>query len=183
MFDKGEGLNSEVKFAVSATYDKFSQRWDLLMDKLEWVDAWAQLLGSFSVEEINAAADYCVAEFHRPPVPVEMRILAERVRLGKPLSDPIVSKVERIAYLILFSDEFRNADVSNSELSDACLIAAAIAHRKAYAELDTKIDSSFLVGELGGRARMFSEEAENWERDAAEGKGYWLDAFATKRTV
>ncbi|KGS21609.1 hypothetical protein [Burkholderia pseudomallei] len=183
MFDKGEGLNSEVKFAVAATYDKFSQRWDLLVDKLKWVDMWAQLLGNFSVEEINTAADYCVAEFRRPPVPVEMRILAERVRSGKPLSDPIVSKLERMAYLILFSDEFRNMEISYSELSDACLIVAAIAHRKAYGELDTKVDPSFLTSELSSRAQMFAEEAENWERDATEGKGYWVEAFNPKRAI
>lgn len=183
MFDKGEGLNSEVKFAVAATYDKFSQRWDLIPDKLKWVDVWAPLLSSFSVQEINVAADYCMAEFRRPPVPVELRILAERVRSGKPLSDPIVSKLERMAYLILFSDEFRGMDVSYSELSDACLIAGAIAHRKAYAELDMQMEPSFLINEVSGRAKMFAEEAENWQRDAAEGKGYWIEAFKPKTNI
>jgi hypothetical protein len=183
MFDKGEGLASDVKFAVAATYDKFSQRWEMLVDKLKWVDLWSQLLSSFSVAEINTAADYCVTEFRRPPVPVEFRVLAARVRSGEKLSDPIVSKIERMAYLILFSDEFKDMDVSYSELSDACLITAAIAHRKAYAEIDMTVDPSFLISELSSRARMFAEEAENWQRDSEKGKGFWIEAFEPKSGI
>lgn len=183
MFDKGEGLDSDIKFAVAAAYDKFSQRWGLLVDRLKWVDMWAQLLGNFTVAEINAAAEYCVAEFRRPPVPVEMRELAQRVREGKPLSDPIVSQLERAAYLILFSDEVRRMKLSYADLSDACLIAAAIAQRMAYAELDTTIEPWYMVSELSGRARMFAEEAENWQRDAAEGKGYWVEVFDPKGSM
>ena len=71
MFGEGEGLKSPVKFAVAAAYDKFAGRWEMAGDKLRWVDVWPPLLERFSVQEINAAADYCAKEFRRPPVPVE----------------------------------------------------------------------------------------------------------------
>ncbi|MBJ9622326.1 hypothetical protein [Burkholderia multivorans] len=181
MFEKGEGLNSELKFAVAATYDKFAKQWEMPVSKLQWVDLWAPLLERFTVAEINAAADHCVKEFHRPPVPVELIELATRVRAAKPLSDPIVSKLERMAYLILASEEFNDPNVSDSEIADACLIAAAIAQRKTYAALLPDVSSDYLIQELSGRAQMFATEAANWQRDAAEGKGYWADTFARER--
>ncbi|WP_031364594.1 hypothetical protein [Caballeronia sordidicola] len=177
MLGDGEGLESEIKFAVGATFEKFARKWDLPMEKLRWVDIWAPLLSRFTVTEINAAADYCVKEFRRPPVPVELIELATRVRLEKPLSEPIVSKIERMAFLILSSQEFATVDVSNSEIADACLIAAAIAQLKAYQETLPDIDPDYLLTELSGRARMFATEAANWKRDAHDGKGYWVDAF------
>jgi hypothetical protein len=177
MFGDGEGLKSEIKFAAGATYEKFASKWDMPVEKLRWVDIWAPFLTRFSVVEINAAADHCVKEFRRPPVPVELIELATRVRLGKPLSEPIVSKIERMAFLILASQEFNAVDVSNSEIADACLIAAAIAQLKAYQETLPDVDPDYLLTELGGRARMFAAEAANWKQDAHEGTGYWVDAF------
>ena len=96
MFGDGEGLHTEVKFAVAATYDKFAAKWGVTGDKLRWVDDWASFLSRFSVAEINSVADYCVIEFRRPPVPVEYIELCTRVRNGKQLSEPMVSKLERM---------------------------------------------------------------------------------------
>jgi hypothetical protein len=179
MFEDGEGLRSPVKFAVAATYDKFAAKWsDLSREKLAWVNLWAPLLDRFTVQEINAVADYCVREFRRPPVPVEFMELASRCRAGKPLSEPIVSKLERMAYLILASEEFATSDISLSEISDACLMAAAIAHLKSYDQLlGPRISEEFKLQELSGRATMFGQEAANWRQDALEGKGYWKDVF------
>lgn len=181
MFGDGEGLRSHVKFAVAATYDKFVKKWGLPSEKLFWVDIWAPLLDRFTVQEINAVADYCVREFRRPPVPVEFMELASRQRAGRPLSDPIVSKLERMAYLILTSEEFATSDVTLSEVSDACLIAAAIAHSKSYDGLSSQISAEFKLSEFTGRARMFAEEAAHWKQDADEGKGYWKDVFGAAR--
>jgi hypothetical protein len=177
MFGDGEGLQSGVKFAVAATYEKFAKKWGLSIEKLLWVDIWSPLLERFTVSEINAAADYCVNEFRRPPVPVEFIELASRHRASRPLSDPIVSKLERMAYLILASEEFTTSDVSLSEISDACLIAAAVTHLKSYDRLLMDTNPEFLLAELGGRARMFGTHAVDWKKDAEAGRGYWREVF------
>ncbi|UBQ43410.1 hypothetical protein [Comamonas thiooxydans] len=177
MIGDGKGLNSPGKFAVAATYDKFSQKWGLAVEKLIWVDIWASLLERLTVEEINSIADYCVVEFHRPPVPVEFLELASRLRAGRPLSEPIVSKLERMAYLILTSEEFAASEVTLSEISDACLIAASVAYSKAYAEAMPDIDPEYMQLEFSGRANMFLAEARNWRKDATAKKGYWRDVF------
>lgn len=177
MFSEGEGLNSPVKFAVAAAYDKFAARWEMVGDKLHWVDVWAPLLERFSVQEINAAVDYCAKEFRRPPVPVELIELATRVRTGRPLSEPIVSLAERMAYLILTSDEFAASNATLSDIRDACMIAASVAYLKEYDAVRLDTSEEFRLVEFGGRARMFMREAIDWHKDAREGKGYWKDAF------
>lgn len=178
MFGNGEGLQSQVTFAVAATYDKFAKKWGLSNEKLSWVDTWATMLERFSVQEINSVADYCVEALHRPPGLGKFIILASRYRAGKPLSEPIVSKVERMAYLILTSETFTTSDMSLSEISDACLIAAAIAHLKSYKDLHfSHNDAEFIVTELGERARTFAEEAANWKKDSEKGKSYWRAIF------
>ncbi|MCA7923054.1 hypothetical protein LGN13_25690 [Burkholderia multivorans] len=180
MFDDKDALEQQVKFAVGAAYEKFAKQWDMVLDKLEWVKVWTPFLSKFTVSEINTASDYWAKEFQRPPVPVELIELARRVRSGSPLSAPIVSKIERMAYLILHSDEFSGVDVTLSEVSDACLIAAAIAQRKAYDDLNMNMPNDYLLDELSGRARMFSEEAALWRHAATDGKGYWADTFRPK---
>src|SRR5690606_36848310 len=135
MLIDGEGLESGVKFSVAATYEKFNSKWDIPIDKLRWVDLWSSILEPLSVEEINTVADHCVKEFRRPPVPIEFIKLAKRIRTGQPLTDPLVSKVERIAHLILNSTAITEENFTQSELSDAFLIAGAIAHSKSYAEV------------------------------------------------
>ena len=177
MFGQGEGLNSPAKFAVAAAYDKFAARWEMVGDKLHWVDVWAPLLERFSVQEINAAADYCAAEFRRPPVPVEFIELATRVRSGRPLSDPIVSLAERMAYLILTSDEFAASGAMLSDIRDACMIAASIAYLKQFDEVRLDTSEEFRIDEFSGRARVFIKDAIDWHKDAREGKGYWKDFF------
>lgn len=177
MFGDGEGLQSNVKFAVAATYDKFTAQWKLPAQKLRWVDIWSSLLSRFSVEEINSVANYCVREFRRPPIPVEFIELCHRIRDGRPLSEPIVSKIERMAYLILSNADFKTGEVSNSEISDACLIAASIASLNAYAEMAPNVPKEGIGTELTCRTKMFFEEALRWQIDSKEGKGYWADTF------
>jgi hypothetical protein len=177
MFDDRDGLNSGVQFAVAAAYDKFSKQWELLPDKLFWINIWSKTLKKFTVQEINAAADHCVKEFLRPPVPFEFVELATRFREGKSMSDPIVSKLERMAYLILSNEEFADCGITHSDISDACLIAAAISNLNAYAEISVDMDKKYIHDEHSGRARMFSNEAANWKKLAQDGKGYWVGSF------
>lgn len=175
MFGDGEGLRTEVKFAVAAAYDKFDSKWGMPPDKLRWVDIWSPLLNRFTLNEINAVADYCVTEFRRPPVPGEYIELCTRLRDSKLLSEPIVSKIERMAYLILDNEDFQGA--SSSNISDACLIAATIASMNSYAESAPSVNHESVKRELSGRLNMFFEEALLWQLDAKEGKGYWSKVF------
>lgn len=176
MFGDGEGLSTEVKFAVAAAYDKFSAKWGMSVEKLRWVDIWSPFLSRFTIAEINSVADYCIKEFRRPPVPVEYIELCTRLRNAKPLSEPIVSKVEGMAYLILANEDFQKA--SSSEISDACLIAATIASLNSYAKFASEVQREYIKQELSGRLNMFFEEALRWQQDAKEGKGYWVGVFA-----
>ena len=105
----------------------------------------------------------------RAPVLPEFFQLVERLRHNQPLSEPIVSLVERMAFLILTSDEF--IDANHSEISDACLIAGAVAHLRSYRGVNAS--SEGILAELAGRAKMFGSEAQLWQKDAASGKGYW----------
>ncbi|WP_028216792.1 hypothetical protein [Paraburkholderia oxyphila] len=177
-------MSSDLKFAIEATYDKFAQQWDLEVSKPDWIAAWSPFLKSFTVDEIDAAADHCVKEFRRPPGPIELIRLVTRYREGKPLSAPIVSRLERLAYLLLTSDEFIGQDVSNAEIRDACLIAAAISDKKTHAEVFpdglTPETAIYLKNEFAERARMFANVADEWQADASEGKGYWAGTFARK---
>jgi hypothetical protein len=101
--------------------------------------------------------------------------LAMRSRFGKPMSAPIVSKLERLAYLIISSDEFKGSGFTTGELSDACLIAAAVLYVKSYAEDAPNIDPKYIVQEMAGRANMFGAEAQDWQTLAQNGKGYWVE--------
>lgn len=178
MFDDSkEGLSSPLKYAVCETYEKFSKEWELHSDKLFWVELWALQLSTFTVEEINAVADYCVLEFRRSPSLGEFIQLLSRIRAGNPLNDPIVSKVEQLAYLLLTSEELAGSDLSLSEISDACLIAAAISYSKEYAKGMLDINSEYLKLEFSGRANIFLAEAQNWKEDAIDKKGYWQGIF------
>ena len=177
MFGDGEGLQSSIKFAVAATYEKFAAKWDMPTEKLRWIDVWASLLQDLTVSEINFVADHCVREFRRPPAPAEFVEISNRHRRGSNLYEPIASRVERMAYLILSNDEFHTEGISNSEVSDACLIAAAISQLNSYSELSLKVDPTYLPTELSGRANMFAVEAARWQEDAHEGKGFWAGMF------
>lgn len=173
MFGEGEGLESSVKFAVTATYDKFNRKWGLPTEKLKWVDIWSPFLSKFSIAVINRVSDYCIHEFPSPPVPAKFIELATKATEGRSLSEPIASKAERMAYLILASDDFKGRGISNSELSDACLIAAAIAHQNSYAESLPNTSPEYILQEIAGRSRMFAKEVSHWKKDAHAGKGYW----------
>jgi hypothetical protein len=66
MFGDGDGLNSEIKFAVAAAYDAFSKSWgDLPSEKIFWVDRWSSLLNRFDVRTIGHATEYCVQSLTR----------------------------------------------------------------------------------------------------------------------
>lgn len=181
MFGEGEGLSTEVKFAVAATYEKFAAKWGMPVEKLRFVDDWSSFLGRFTVTEINSVADYWVQEFRRLPTAGEYIELCNRLRNGKPLSEPIVSKVERMARLILANEDLQGA--SSSEISDACQIAATIASLNAYVEHSLGAPHEYIKQELSGRLNMFFEEALLWQLDAKEGKGYWAGVFAEQTNI
>ncbi|MCP1574192.1 hypothetical protein J2S30_002571 [Herbaspirillum rubrisubalbicans] len=180
MFGDGEGLNAEVKFAVAAAYDKFHMKWGLNAEKLRWVEIWSAVLSKFSTREINEVAAYCLKEFRRPPVPVEYIELCTRYRNGLELSAPIVSTVERMAYLILANEDFQMA--SSSDIARACVIAAAVSTLKTYEEFMPNTPFEYIKHELVGEAQMFIEEANRWHMDAKDGKGYWKDFFLNGST-
>ena len=167
----------DVKFAVTAAYESFAHRWSMHSEKEYWVGVMSSLLTPFSIDAINAATDFCLKEFQRPPVPVELLELTKRAHDGKPLSESIVSKVERMAYLILASEEFGTSDIRESELADACLIAAAIAHTKSYTKLLPETDAESIENLFAERAKMFGAEATEWKSQAASSKGYWANFF------
>jgi hypothetical protein len=164
----------ELRKAVARMVYEFREKWPSKQPLTQtFMDWYADLLHDFTVDEIDSLIVYCVDNRRKPPVPVELIELRNRMRSGKPLADPIVSMVERIAYLVLTSDEFANSKVSMSDIMDGCLIAAAIAHVKSYQGINLEVSAEFMAEEMAGRARMFATEAEDWRLDADEGKGYW----------
>jgi len=171
-----EGLDSEIKFVIAATYELFQRTWgDLHSEKIDWVDTWSGLLKSFDAKTIKYASEYCVQNLRGSPTLPIFRIYCQRVRDKKRLSDPIVSNIEKIARTIIELPEHDIGYSSYSELSDACLIVAAIASAKANDEVGLKWDENMVDIELSGRARMFGLESISWAEDAKEGKGYWCD--------
>jgi hypothetical protein len=162
-------MNSGIEFALARSYDRFHKKWGLPSKKAFWVSIWAEHLSDCTLDEITTVTDYCESEMSRAPVLPEFFQLIERLRHNKPLSQPIVSLVERMAFLILTSDEF--CDASDSQVSDACLVAAAAAHLRSYRGINLSPEG--IVSELSGRAKMFGTEANIWQKDATIGKGYW----------
>jgi len=175
-----EGLRAEVKFAVAATYEKFAATWEIPVGKLQFVDTWSRGLSDFTVTEINAVADFCIKELRSPPTLGQYFVLGNRLRDGTPLSEPMVSPQERMAYRILTGTNFQGV---SSILFDACLIAASIAALKAYAETTSTTPQEHIRSELTGRLNMFFEAALEWQLDAKEGKGYWAEVFAGKGEI
>jgi hypothetical protein len=163
-------MNSGIEFALARTYDKFNKKWGLPSEKLTWIKIWSSHLVDCDLNEITLVTDYCESEMQRAPSLPEFIQLASRLRDRQPLSEPIVSLAERMAFLILTSDELSGAEPHH--LSDACLIAGAIAHLKSYRGMKN-VPEEGITAEFSGRAKMFSSEAMLWAKDAAHGKGYW----------
>lgn len=172
-----KGLRTEVKFAVAATYDKFATKWELPVRKLDFVDIWSQSLSQFTTTEINSVGDFCIKDLRSPPTLGEYFQLCTRLRTAEPLSDPIVSQVERMAYQILAREDYQGR---NSSISDACMIAAIIASLKAYSEMGSTTPPEHIRSEMSGRLNMFFASALEWQLDAKEGKGYWAEVFSAK---
>lgn len=172
-------MSAGLEFALVRIYDAFHARWNLTSPRLGWASVWAERLGAATVEELTIVADYCLAEMDRCPSLPEFRQLIERLRNGEPLSAPIVSPQECLAFLILTADEFVGVD--RSELADACLIAAATLNSKVHESLGLAEDD--VAGLFVGRARMFAGEVAGWRNEAATGKGYWTFLFGESRIV
>ncbi|MBT2750039.1 MULTISPECIES: hypothetical protein [unclassified Lysobacter] len=168
-------MNYGIEFALTRSYDRFNRKWRLPSEKTAWVKVWCLYLNDCSLDEITAVTDYCESEMNRAPSLPEFAQLVDRLRSGKPLSDPIVSLAERMAFLILTSDEFADADAPT--LSDACLIAGALAHLKSYGGIGD-VSGEEIASDFSGRAKMFSCAAGHWKTDVDQGKGYWKFYFA-----
>ena len=162
-------MNSGIEFSLGQSYDRFHKKWGLPSSKALWINIWARHLSDCTLDEITAVTDYCESEMSRAPVLPEFFQLVKRLRDNQPLAEPIVSLVERMAFLILTSDEF--CDANDSDISDACLIAGAAAHLRSYRGISAS--SEWIIAELSGRAKMFGTEASIWQKDAARDKGYW----------
>lgn len=180
MLEDQDEASAEVKLAVTEVYDKFAGKWQMSSERQRWIEYWAPCLSEFTPSEISFVADYCIKEHRRPPVPVEFKVLCSRLRNSKPLSEPIVSRIERLAYLILANEEFQEA--SSSDISDACLIASAISSLNSYAHLAYHSKEAGVRDELNSRLNMFFDEALLWQLDAKEGRGYWAKVFAKEGT-
>lgn len=170
-------MSGGLEFALARIYDAFHARWTLTSPRLGWARVWAEHLGSATTEELTIVADYCLAEMDRCPSLPEFRQLIEQLRNGEPLSAPIVSPQERLAFLILTADEFVGVD--RSELADACLIAAATLNSKAHESLG--LEEEDVARLFVGRAQMFADEVAGWRKEAASGKGYWTFLFGESR--
>lgn len=170
-------MNGGLEFALARIYDAFHRRWTLTSPRLGWARVWAEHLGAATAEELTIVADYCLAEMDRCPSLPEFRQLIERLRHGEPLSAPIVSPQERLAFLILTDDEFVGVD--RSEFADACLIAAATLNSKAHESLG--LEEEDVARLFIGRAQMFADEVAGWRKEAASGKGYWTFLFGESR--
>jgi hypothetical protein len=175
-----KGLRAEVKFAVAATYEKFAATWEIPVGKLGFVDIWSGGLSDFTVTEVNVVADFCVKELRSPPTLGEYLQLCNRLRDGTPLSEPMVSPQELMAYRILTGGDFHEGSFS---LLDACLIVASIGTLKAYAEMTSTTPHEHIRSELTRRLNMFFAAALEWQLDAKEGKGYWAEVFAGKGEI
>jgi len=173
MLKDGEGLKSGIKFAVGAAYDRFAAAWDMPADKLGWIDTWSSILEGYEVADISAVVEHCVGRFRRQPVPAEFLELIRRKLSGEALDNPLVSKIERLAMKLLDEKALSSECESLSELSDVCLIAAAVAHLKSYEELLPAVGAEGVSSEFIGRARMFADAALEWKQDASEGRGFW----------
>jgi putative transposase len=51
---------------------------------------------------------------------------------------------------------------------------------KSYAEIAPKVQHAYIKEELSGRLNMFFEEAQRWQLDAEDGKGYWAEVFGER---
>ncbi len=182
MFGDGEGLNTEIKFVVGAAFDAFSKAWgDLASEKIFWIDTWSELLVEYDVRTIGHATEHCIQTLTRSPTLPEFKTYCKRIKNKERLTDPIISKVEKIARNILETTP-ETLDYSNySELADACLIAASIAAAKANESVGLEWNKNMVELDLAARARMFGFESLLWRDDARNGKGYWFDLLVKEK--
>ena len=176
MFDDKTGLNSEIKFAVGATYEAFHKTWgELSSNKVSWVNTWSEWLDGIDIKTIQHATEFCIQNLDDAPnLPVFIKYCT-RIKNKERLTDPIVSNIERMARKILEIPANDMGHKNYCELADACLIVAAIAQAKACSEVDIKWNEEIISSELVGRANMFGMESLKWKKDALHGKGYWCD--------
>lgn len=175
MFGDKEGLNTDIKFAVSSIYDGFSNKWDNFdHDKLSWISTWSEVLSSFSVKQINIALQHCIKNINRPPSVFEFRTYCKRAQNNENMNAPYVTRQEEMARRIIkLSNNIGCKDLS--ELQDACLIAASIAASRSNREVDIEWDEKSVDVHFLPRARMFAFESINWTQEAEANNGYWTD--------
>ena len=81
MFGDGEGLNTEIKFAVGATYDAFIKAWgSFASEKLLFIDTWSELLTEYDIKTIAHATEHCIQTLKGPPTLPEFRTYCYRIK-------------------------------------------------------------------------------------------------------
>ena len=166
-------MTQGLEFLLAPLFDLLHARWPLPISRASWARTWAMYLGPATRQELDVVAEYWLQKMARFPILPEFRELLQRLRRDEPLSEPIVSLQERLAFLLLTSEEASTADPL--VLADACLVAGAALHLRSYVNLD--IPAEGFVVELKGRAGMFAQEAQHWRAQAREGQGYWTFLF------
>ena len=131
------------------------------------------LLLNLTPQEIDTAAALFLKAFHSPPLPAHFVEVRDRIRASLKLDEPFVSQPERIAFMILTSDEFvgGGGGASLSDLSRGCMIAAVIANMKAHQGI-VPMDHPGLHDMLMNELRYIGDMSHDWLADARDGKGY-----------
>lgn len=181
IFGKKQRASPEVIAAMARAAEKFAQKWSYPSPPdAQWVENWADLLHDLTPEEIDTAAALFLKDFHSPPLPAHFVEVRDRIRAGRKLDEPFVSQPERIAFMILTSDEFAGGGVSLSDLSRGCMIASVIANMKAHQGI-VPMDHPGLHDMLMNDLRYIGDMSHDWLADAKDGKGYWAGLFDPKR--
>lgn len=181
-FGEEERASPEVIDAMTRTANKFSARWEFSSPPdAKWIHLWSNFVGDMTPDEIDRAADHFVKAFRSPPMIGDFTEAKIRMRAGRSLDEPFVSAAERIAYMILTTDEFTGSGVSFNDLSTACLIAAVVANMKAHEGLVPDEGLQVLNEILSGTLSQIGDMSKDWIDDAREGKGYWASVFGKGR--
>lgn len=168
----------EVIEAMTQAATKFTGRWAYTSPPdAKWIHLWSNALSEMTPAEIDQAANHFVKAFRSPPMIADFIEAKNRIRAGRSLDEPFVSAAERIAFMILTTDEFIGSGVQFGDLSTACLIAAVIANIKNHQGIVPDKDLPVLNELLGSNLSLIGDMSKDWLADAREGKGYWATIF------
>lgn len=181
IFGKEPRASPKVIAAKTRAAEQFAQKWPYPSPPdAQWVETCSDLLHDFTSDEIYTAAALFLKDFHSQPMPAHFVEVRNRIHAGRKLDEPFVSQPERIAFMILTSDEFAGGGVRLSDLSRGSLVAAVIANMKAHHGI-VPMDHPGLHDMLMNDLRYIGDMSDDWLTDARDGKGCWAGLFDPKR--